>query len=294
LDFVGEPLVVAYPTGWTKRKLRAFVLEELRYFLADPSQSLADVELRELDKAGEDKLYSDGFAAVELDQSADAIFGVAAVVASESIFDTTRFKVEAPATSSAAGGQSKRKKGGLTFERCLESSFEKERLGKNDTWYCPDCKNHVRAFKKMEIWSLADTMIVGLKRFSQIMGAWSARSEKNTSHVDIPHVIDMRPYIVGPQRNEDMTYELYAVVHHFGGLGGGHYTAYGKHQGKWYDFNDSSVTELRDDEVIDGKSAYVLFYRRIRRGKRRAGDDESSGEDEEAASSSSAVASKRA
>ena len=36
-------------------------------------------------------------------------------------------------------------------------------------------------------------------------------------------------------------YDLYAVSNHYGGLGGGHYTAYGKNNGKWYEFNDSSV-----------------------------------------------------
>ena len=36
-------------------------------------------------------------------------------------------------------------------------------------------------------------------------------------------------------------YDLFAVSNHYGGLGGGHYTAYAKNNGKWYDFNDSSV-----------------------------------------------------
>jgi ubiquitin carboxyl-terminal hydrolase 4/11/15 len=30
------------------------------------------------------------------------------------------------------------------------------------------------------------------------------------------------------------TYELYAISNHFGGLGGGHYTAFGKNNGEWY------------------------------------------------------------
>ena len=78
----------------------------------------------------------------------------------------------------------------------------------------------------MELWSLANTMIMGLKRFSQIMGAWSARSEKNSTEVRIPMKIDMSPFVKGPQGDRKLMYELYAVTHHFGGLGGGHYTAY--------------------------------------------------------------------
>lgn len=29
-------------------------------------------------------------------------------------------------------------------------------------------------------------------------------------------------------------YDLYAISNHYGGLGGGHYTAYAKNGGKWY------------------------------------------------------------
>ena len=114
----------------------------------------------------------------------------------------------------------------------------------------------------MELWSLAKTMIMGLKRFSQIMGAWSARSEKNSTEVRIPMQIDMSPFVKGPQGDGKLMYELYAVTHHFGGLGGGHYTAYGKHGNRWFNFDDSSVSVLID-EVIDPRSAYVLFWRRV-------------------------------
>ena len=105
-------------------------------------------------------------------------------------------------------------------------------------------------------------MIMGLKRFSQIMGAWSARSEKNSTEVRIPMKIDMSPFVKGPQGDRKLMYELYAVTHHFGGLGGGHYTAYGKHGNRWFNLDDSRVNVLID-EVIDPRSAYVLFWRRM-------------------------------
>lgn len=45
---------------------------------------------------------------------------------------------------------------------------------------------------------------------------------------------------------------------------GGHYTAYAKNplSNKWYYFNDSSVSEVRDLREIVSSSAYVLFYKR--------------------------------
>ena len=47
--------------------------------------------------------------------------------------------------------------------------------------------------------------------------------------------------------DQNQTYELYAVVDHFGDLRSGHYTATIKSQddGKWYNFNDDTVTLVR-------------------------------------------------
>ena len=57
-------------------------------------------------------------------------------------------------------------------------------------------------------------------------------------------------------------YDLYAVSNHFGGLDGGHYTAYCKNpvNQKWYNFDDSDVSSLRSSET-NTKAAYVLFYK---------------------------------
>lgn len=62
---------------------------------------------------------------------------------------------------------------------------------------------------------------------------------------------------------ERFVYDLYAVSNHYGSMGGGHYTAYGKNvNGNWYDFNDSSVSGVRDQGSVVSAAAYVLFYKR--------------------------------
>jgi len=59
-----------------------------------------------------------------------------------------------------------------------------------------------------------------------------------------------------------MMYRLAAVIIHEGSLNAGHYYAYGRNQGNWKMFNDSWVTELSGDGMIN-KDAYILFYERI-------------------------------
>jgi len=60
-----------------------------------------------------------------------------------------------------------------------------------------------------------------------------------------------------------LLYDLFAVSNHYGSLGFGHYTAYCKNSrtGKWYSFDDSSVS-AEDPDNVCSTASYVLFYRR--------------------------------
>jgi len=59
-----------------------------------------------------------------------------------------------------------------------------------------------------------------------------------------------------------MLYDLYAVSNHYGSINFGHYTAYCKNymNGKWYDFNDSSVSEVDSPYDVVSSAAYVMYY----------------------------------
>lgn len=66
-------------------------------------------------------------------------------------------------------------------------------------------------------------------------------------------------------------YNLKGIAIHSGGSDGGHYYTYIKIKGKWYKFNDSSVTQVSLQEAFedalsenqDSSNAASLFYTRI-------------------------------
>ena len=156
----------------------------------------------------------------------------------------------------------------VTLAECFDFYREPEVLDENNKWYCPRCKEFVCARKKADIWKVPEVLIIQLKRFSG--GKYNAR--KLDTYVDFPDILDMRPFIIGPQKDEEnLTYRLYAVSNHMGGLGGGHYTAHAIVQNpyeepdpnpQWYSFNDSSCSPSSVSHA-HSSAAYVLFYERI-------------------------------
>merc|ERR1712152_8236 len=102
-------------------------------------------------------------------------------------------------------------------------------------------------------------LVIHLKRFSYNR-YWR---DKIDTVIDFPTKgLDMTQYVINSQHGVAI-YDLLAVSNHYGGMGGGHYTAYGKNKidGNWYYFDDSSVTQTNEEAVVT-KAAYVLFYQR--------------------------------
>ncbi|GAN08057.1 ubiquitin carboxyl-terminal hydrolase 4-like [Mucor ambiguus] len=157
------------------------------------------------------------------------------------------------------GNSSNRESRVITLSDCLDEFTGDEHLDDQDSWYCPRCKKHQRALKKMDIWKLPEIIVVHLKRFSQVRH-W--RNKVDTM-IDFPlKELDMTDRVLGHQ-DESLIYDLYAVDNHYGGMGGGHYTAFAQNidDGEWYEFNDSSVTAMSDKDVKTS-AAYLLFYKR--------------------------------
>ncbi|OCK78430.1 UCH-domain-containing protein [Lepidopterella palustris CBS 459.81] len=152
-----------------------------------------------------------------------------------------------------------RKKSGITLQECFAETSKGEILSEENAWYCNRCKELRRASKTLEIWTLPDILVVHLKRFSANRGF----RDKIDVLVDFPiEGLDLSQR-VGLPEGKEMIYDLFAVDNHYGGLGGGHYTAFAQNffDKRWYEYNDSSVSQRNPKSVVTS-AAYLLFYRR--------------------------------
>lgn len=148
--------------------------------------------------------------------------------------------------------------------------------------YMYSCKEHKgQATKKLDLWSVPDVLVVHLKRFHSAY-------EKVTDFVDFPLTgLDLEGQVRGPETlrklaekhpensvyrdgidNESLVYDLFGVVNHFGGVGGGHYTAYAVNgdNGMWYNFDDVRFTGLslrlcEQRETLFNVSMFFILHR---------------------------------
>ncbi|XP_010636968.1 ubiquitin carboxyl-terminal hydrolase 8 [Fukomys damarensis] len=144
-----------------------------------------------------------------------------------------------------------------TLQDCLRLFSKEEKLTDNNRFYCSHCRARRDSLKKIEIWKLPPVLLVHLKRFSYD-GRWK---QKLQTSVDFPlENLDLSQYVIGP-KNSLKKYSLFSVSNHYGGLDGGHYTAYCKNAARqrWFKFDDHEVSDISVSSV-KSSAAYILFY----------------------------------
>ena len=139
---------------------------------------------------------------------------------------------------------------------CFNHYVEGEVLEGDNAWYNEEIKEKINIRKKIQFWSFPNILVIDFKRFNN-------NSQKNQILITFPlDDLDLSNYVIG-YKKEIYKYELYGVCNHSGGVMGGHYTAYVKNaNGKWYHFNDTTVSEVGLTDSIISSKAYVLFYRK--------------------------------
>ena len=159
-------------------------------------------------------------------------------------------------------GKTRRSQKSTTVGQCIEKYCQMEQLEETEMWYCSQCKEHVRAWKQFHLYRAPPILIVHLKRFQY--SASTHRRDKIDFFIDFPlKGLDLTKEVMHRSDKEKAIYDCYAVSNHYGGLGGGHYTAYAMStDGVWCHFDDSRVTTGSDPTEVVSSAAYVLYYRR--------------------------------
>uniref|UniRef100_A0A096MGC9 Ubiquitin carboxyl-terminal hydrolase 47-like n=1 Tax=Poecilia formosa TaxID=48698 RepID=A0A096MGC9_POEFO len=125
------------------------------------------------------------------------------------------------------------------------SFFQAQRVSKDNQMFCSGCNQKHDADIEYEMIHCPDVLTLLLKRFS--FDYQQNRYVKLHCRVDVAQTLEVKQYIytysVSASLYFNLMYDLYAVVHHFGDLMGGHYTADVKsfETGNWYCFNDNTV-----------------------------------------------------
>jgi ubiquitin C-terminal hydrolase len=144
----------------------------------------------------------------------------------------------------------------ISLSVCIAKNLEPERIeGFVDAEGNP--KERILRF-----WNLPKILMINIKRYTPF-------GQKIRTPVNPNSEIDLSEYIIGYVNNQTrrQEYELFgAAIHSGGGINGGHYYAMIRTaNGKWYAFNDTNVSEVKEDSPILNSrlsEASCFFYRK--------------------------------
>ena len=136
----------------------------------------------------------------------------------------------------------------------IYDSFEQlnnsKTIDESGKWFCKICKENRQCAVQKILYKLPIYLIVVLNRnINQI---------KNDKLVEYKEVIDLKDYILGPDKDKSK-YDLYAVLLHKKSLNNNYYYNYCKSFGMWICFDQDGLQGI--DSPIN-KDAYILFYKR--------------------------------
>ena len=142
-----------------------------------------------------------------------------------------------------------------TLLDCFDLYVEGEILDGDNSWYNEETKQKEIVKKRISFWSFPQILVIDFKRFND-------KNQKNQILIQFDFDLDLSKYVIGYKKNS-YKYELFGICNHSGGSFGGHYTSYVKNaNGKWYHYNDTSVSEVSLINSLISPKAYVLFYKK--------------------------------
>ena len=144
-----------------------------------------------------------------------------------------------------------------TLHDALGEFTKTETLSGENKVHCAKCNLKRTASKGLRLATAPSILVCHLKRFAFDKTGGLVRLSKK---VKFPEELDMKDYMSNLNRARPPPYELVAVLVHQGrSCEWGHYVAYVKNHGQWYCCNDSTVTPVSFEKVLD-QQAYILMY----------------------------------
>ena len=149
----------------------------------------------------------------------------------------------------------KKEKDNISIYDSLELFNTEEIIFDDLKWFCDECNKNVKCKKTFQIYKTPYYLIIHLKRFNNKKKN-SIFGSKNDIFVDYPEILNLRDFIIGPEKEKSIYY-LYGVVCHKKLFN--HYYSFCKNRGIWIMLDDKYFDQCT--ELIN-KEAYLLFYRR--------------------------------
>lgn len=140
-----------------------------------------------------------------------------------------------------------------TLEQAILEHLSEVKIDGN--YKCEKCGKESKAKVSHEFVRLPKYMMFHIKRFDSIFN-------KIKGNMHYPPVVDMRTFTTKETDVKllgNTKYDLFALTVHHGTINQGHYIAYVKRDGTWYQFNDEYFT-MESEKTALSQQAYLLFY----------------------------------
>lgn len=146
----------------------------------------------------------------------------------------------------------------LTLNHCIDDFCKEEKLDESNLWECNSCTKKVCGLKQFWLWNPPQVLVILLKRFNQ----YTLSKDNRLINCPIKN-FDIQTAIHPIQKHgiSKTKYHLQSIINHVGSLNSGHYYTYciDIDSDKWFEFNDSSVREISESNIIT-PAAYLLYY----------------------------------
>lgn len=141
-------------------------------------------------------------------------------------------------------------------EAMLEFTAE-EVLDGDNCVYCKHCREKKPAKKALRLATAPSILVCHLKRFALNSYGELVRVNK---HVSFPERLHIGRCMSKVNKSRPPPYDLVSLLVHQGSTcDSGHYVAFSKHGGEWYQCNDSAITKVSVQTVMK-QQAYILMY----------------------------------